>query len=123
MNSQDPAPSFLFLFRDPADLAEPQPAQVAALMAWIENVKAQGQLLAGGSLAPAPACVLRGPRGSTITDGPFPESKEVFAGFMQVAAQDFERALALAQGCPILRAGTSLEVRQVAPTDGRPHPL
>ena len=48
-----------------------------------------------------------------ITDGPFIEAKELVSGFYMLAAKDFEEASELARGCPILRLGGAVEVREV----------
>jgi hypothetical protein len=108
-------PSFLFVFRDPVGMPDPTPEQLERLFAWMEGLKADGRFLAGAPLAPQPSRVLRGPRGARATDGPFVEGKEVVAGYMMITAADFTAAVRIAQGCPILAAGTSLEVRPVAP--------
>jgi hypothetical protein len=113
----------MLLFRDPEDMPPPDSAQLAALTAWIERLQAEGRFVAGGSLAEAPASVLRGSRGKKITDGPFVEAKEVVAGYLLVTAGGHQQAAALARACPILAAGTSIEVRQLSPIDGRIHDL
>jgi hypothetical protein len=108
-------PSFLFVFRDPVGMPDPTPEQLERLFAWMEGLKADGRFVAGAPLAPQPARVLRGAR---AIDGPFTEAKEVVAGYMMITAADFTAAVRIAQACPILDAGTSLEVRPVAPMTG-----
>jgi hypothetical protein len=39
--------------------------------------------------------------------------EQIVAGYMIIEAQDLERALELAKGCPILEAGGSVEVRPI----------
>lgn len=111
-------PAFLFVFRDPVGMPDPTPEQLEQLFAWMEGLKTDGRFLAGAPLTPQPARVLRGPRGVRSTDGPFAEAKEIVAGYMIITASDFNSAARIAQGCPILAAGTSLEVRPVAPMTG-----
>ena len=48
-------------------------------------------------------------------DGPFAQTKEVVGGFMVIAAKSYEKAIAVASGCPgIVRPGASLEIREIA---------
>ena len=67
----------------------------------------------GASLQPATAATtLRQEDGKTlITDGPFADTKEAFAGFYLIEADDLDAALALAAKVPVLRLGGSVEVR------------
>jgi hypothetical protein len=52
--------------------------------------------------------------GSTVTDGPFPETKEVVGGVFLIAGADYEDAVAVASTCPHLEFGR-IEVRRVDP--------
>ena len=101
----------LFIFRDSEGMPEPTPEQITALLRWMQSLKSKGQLLEQSPLGPAGKVV----RASGVTDGPFAESKEVVGGYMLVAAADLAAAVRIARGCPILAAGTSLEVRPVSP--------
>jgi hypothetical protein len=70
-------------------------------------------IVGGASLQPATAATtVRQDDGKTlITDGPFADTKEVFAGFYLLEADDLDAALAIAQRVPAVRLGGSLEVR------------
>jgi hypothetical protein len=50
--------------------------------------------------------------GSSVTDGPFAETKEQLAGFYLVDAEDLDHAVRIAQGIPPARIG-SIEIRPV----------
>jgi hypothetical protein len=52
-----------------------------------------------------------------ITDGPFIEAKELVSGYYILYAENMEVASRLAQGCPILRLGGAVEVRQIMDTE------
>jgi hypothetical protein len=56
--------------------------------------------------------VIKGKR-KIITDGPCAKIMGVVAGYVIIEAQDLERAVELAKGCPILEAGGSGEVRPI----------
>jgi hypothetical protein len=48
---------------------------------------------------------------SLVTDGPFADTKEVFAGFYLLEADDLDAALAFAARIPATRLGGCVEVR------------
>ncbi|MEY2881081.1 MAG: hypothetical protein RLZZ15_3461 [Verrucomicrobiota bacterium] len=114
-----PAPTYMFLFRQPADAPAGTPEQMQAhfqkWMEWIGSMRAKGQYLAGEPLEEQPGRVLRGPRGAKASDGPFAEAKEVVGGFMIIKAQSLAEASAIAKDCPGLEVGGSVEIRQVMP--------
>jgi hypothetical protein len=49
-----------------------------------------------------------------VTDGPFVESKEIVGGFSIIEADSIDAAAKLAQGCPGLLTGGTVEVRRLA---------
>lgn len=73
-------------------------AEMAAIDAFNERLRSEGHwVFAGGLASPATAIVIDH-RGDApiVTDGPFIESKEHFAGFWVIDAPDHDTALALA---------------------------
>ena len=46
--------------------------------------------------------------GGTVTDGPFPESKELVGGYVMIEAETVEAAAELAKGCPILAVAVAV---------------
>ena len=48
-----------------------------------------------------------------VSDGPYIEAKEMVGGFYMIHAESLEQATELAKGCPVLRLGGTIEVRQV----------
>jgi hypothetical protein len=90
----------------------PSPAQMqemwAAFNAWRE--KFAGNLVdLGGKLAASGKVVTS----AGVADGPFIESKELIGGFMILAAEDYEAAVAIVRAMPML-GGSSIEVRELA---------
>lgn len=83
-------------------------------MAYAMSVQASGRMVAAEALQPvASATTVRVRHGrSTITDGPFAETKEQLAGFYLIEAHDLNEALQVAAGIPAARVG-SVEVRPV----------
>jgi hypothetical protein len=51
-----------------------------------------------------------------ITDGPFADTKEVFAGFYLIEADDIDRAAEVAGKIPAVRFGGVIEIRPVIET-------
>ena len=82
-----------------------------------EMVKA-GVMLAGEGLQPSSkgARIQFSGGKSTITDGPFTESKELIAGFWLLQVKDKEEAIAWMKRAPF-DGGTVIEIRQVFEAD------
>jgi len=50
----------------------------------------------------------------TITDGPFMEGKEMVGGYLMCKADNFDAAVEIAKGCPILEfEDGKVEVREI----------
>jgi hypothetical protein len=80
--------------------------------AWFERLSAQGKVKGGQALVRTGAMV-SGKNGRLITDGPFAESKEAIGGYLLLAVETLEEAIAIAQTSPSLAYGTSIEVRPI----------
>ncbi len=74
-------------------------------------------MLGGAALHPVEtATTVRVQDGQTlITDGPFADTKEIFAGFYLIEADDLDQATELAARIPAARIGGSVEIRPVIP--------
>lgn len=83
-------------------------------LAYAQSVQESGRMIAAEALQPVQtATTVRVRNGkSTITDGPFAETKEQLAGFYLVEARDLNEALRVAEKIPAARVG-SVEVRPV----------
>jgi len=111
--------AFVFLFRSSPEMARgafgtPEQAQrsLQAWMAWTRELEAGGHLLDRGQPLDHGGRVVRG---TTVTDGPFVEAKDMVLGFIVVEARDLAEAVRLAARCPIAIGGGSVEVRPVMP--------
>jgi hypothetical protein len=94
--------------------AQPDPKAVAAMMKYNEELQQAGVLLALDGLHPPSAGVRVSFTGGKphVTDGPFPEAKEVLGGYWMIQVKSREEAVAWAKRCP----GSDneiVEVRQV----------
>lgn len=79
---------------------------------YTESIRASGQLLGSNRLQPvATATTVRVRDGKTsVTDGPFAETREQLGGYYLVEARDLDEATKLAARIPGARVG-SIEVR------------
>jgi hypothetical protein len=89
-------------------------AQMAAYMAFGEEMGARGVLQGGERLKPAAsATTVRVRDGEVLTsDGPFAETKEQMAGFYLIDCKDLDEAIEVASRIPSAQHG-SVEVRPV----------
>ena len=108
---------FLFLLHEvPGELDGMSPEDMQAVIE--EYTRWAGQLggrhLGGNKLADEPGRQLaRDSSGVRVIDGPFSETKERIGGYFLVEASGYEQAVELARGCPHLRYGSRIEVRQI----------
>lgn len=77
---------------------------------WYDGLAAQGKVQHGHPLEPAGRVV----SAARVVDGPFAESKEVVGGYFLLTVGSMEEATAIAQRCPSLPLGMTVEVRAVA---------
>ncbi len=95
--------------------AQPSPEQLQEYMKmyhdWVAGISAQNKFVGGKGLS-TEGKVLKA--SNVITDGPYAEIKESLAGFIIIKANDFDDAVNIAKGCPILLGeGNTVEVRKV----------
>ena len=110
---------YLLIFRDvsPETYKTMSADQRQQLMlqwnAWYDGLAASGKVEHGHPLEPR-GRVVSGSRGERVTDGPFAEATEGIGGYFLLTVSDLEEATLIAQRCPSLPYGMSVEVRPVA---------
>lgn len=99
--------------RDENDWA-PRPEDVAAMSKYNKQLEEAGMLLALDGLHETGKGARVGFAGGKprVTDGPFPEAKEVIGGYWMIEAPSKEEAVAWATRCPAAD-GDTIEIRQV----------
>ena len=108
---------FLLAFRTdyttmPKGSPEEMQASTKRWMDWIGGIAAQNKLTdRGNRLVPSGKVVKAG---NVIADGPYTEIKESIVGYSIVKAASIEDATELAKGCPILKIGGNVEVREIS---------
>lgn len=80
---------------------------------WYDGLAAAGKVQHGQPLA-LNGRVVSGPRGEKVVDGPYAEAKEVVGGYLYLTVRDLDEATAIAQQCPGLAVGVTVEVRPLA---------
>lgn len=104
---------FLYLFRggSAGTTKEERDRSFQRWGAWIQQLSKAGKSKGGFPLETGGKLVSG--RGKLVTDGPFPESKEVVGGYLIVSAKDLTEAVDLSKGCPIFEEGGAVEVRPI----------
>ena len=102
----------------PAKEDQPSPEQLQQSIKpwqdWIGSIAAQDKLAGRGSQLNPEVRIVQPDK--SVLNGPFADIKEVMGGFIIVRAGDFEEAVEMAKGCPVLLAPWygSVEVRMIA---------
>ncbi|HWA28308.1 MAG TPA: YciI family protein [Lacunisphaera sp.] len=110
---------FMLLFRNagPDTHSHLSAAEKAAMAKrwndWFEGLAAQGKVEHARPLELG-GRVVSGRGGARITDGPYAEGKEVVGGYFFLTVADIDEATRIAQQCPGLAVGLTVEVRPVA---------
>ncbi len=84
---------------------------------WMATLTAQNKLVSTGSRLAAEGRVIR--PGNVVTSGPYVEIKEAIGGYVVVKANSIDEAVTVANGCPILSMGGSVEVRSIVPVNNQ----
>lgn len=114
------ASSYLLLFRNAgnethAHLTADQRAALAKKWNdWYDGLARQGKVLHGQPLALEGRVVTGAGPAARVTDGPFAEAKEVVGGYFMLNVDSLDEATSIAQQCPGLPLGLSVEVRPIA---------
>jgi len=104
---------FLYLYRGGRRAESPAEGEkvMQRWVGWMEELAQKGHLKDRGQPLEAEGKVVRKQR--TVTDGPYPESKDVVGGYTLIEARDLAQAAELASGCPIFDSDGLVEVRPI----------
>ena len=111
----------LFLHEEPMDYSQLSPEQIQAVIgeyvAWRHKIEAEGKYVGGEKLKDEGGKHLTGGSGGLrVTDGPYTEAKEVIGGYFAISAANYDEAVETASGCPHLKYGGRIELREIEPT-------
>lgn len=110
---------YMLLLHDSTDgasdvSAEEIQAVIGEYVGWRNQIEADGRLIGGEKLADEGGKHLS-MNGDEIrvTDGPYAEIKEVLGGYFAIRANDYDEAVEISKGCPHLKYGGRIELRQI----------
>jgi hypothetical protein len=106
---------FMFLQRGgsekrPEKTPEEMQQEMQMYMDWMQEGTKAGWILDTGNRLGAGAVVKPD---MTVIDGPFAESKELVGGYMMVEASDLAAAIEIVKGSPMVKGGSTIEVREL----------
>lgn len=107
---------YIFLFRGGAlhqDDISPEGMQqhMQKWQAWIQNMTERGIYQGGQPLKTGTGRYVS--PGGLVSDGPFPEAKEMVAGYIAIDVTSLAAATEVAKECPIFEYDGQVEVREV----------
>ena len=83
---------------------------------WIAGIAAQDKLVAPPKRWDADGRGIKfEKKKEQVQSGPYAESKESIGGLFLIKAKDYDEAVELAKGCPIIQYGAIVEVRMAVP--------
>lgn len=117
MNLQKTTDEYLLLIRGTHWSNGMSPTELQHVMsdfyAWVDGLDKAGIHRGAQPLVEA-GKIVAGPKGISVTDGVFAESKEAIAGYFRIAVGSMDEAVRIARECPILKYGATIEVRPIA---------
>lgn len=97
--------------------ASPSPQQmqeaIKPFQDWIGGIAAQNKLVSPPKRWDLGGKVIK--QNSVVTDGPYAEIKESIGGLILIRANDYDEAVEIAKGYPVLKWGAVVEVRMATP--------
>jgi hypothetical protein len=116
MNTQTTTSEHMLLFRGTNWDKGLSPEEIQKILGqwnnWLERLTLQGKVKSAQPLEHEGKIVAG--KGRTVADGPFAESKEAIGGYFLLQVSDLNEAVEIAQECPGLQYGVTVEVRPVA---------
>jgi hypothetical protein len=108
----------LFLHEDQGQFADRTQDEMMRIIkeygAWAAKMREEKRFVGGEKLTDDVGKVLRAKNGRImVTDGPYAESKEIVGGFFTITAKSYDEACEIAKGCPGLKYGGRVEVREI----------
>ncbi|HEX5151608.1 MAG TPA: YciI family protein [Parafilimonas sp.] len=107
---------FLLLFRtDYEKVSKASVEQAEAMMKkwmdWLGGIAAQNKLASKGNRLQSSGRIVKSD--NIVTNGPYTDIKESIGGYTIIKADNYDEAVEMAKGCPVLLAGGNVEVREI----------
>ncbi len=112
-------PQFMLLLHEsPSDFsnvsAEEMQKIIGEYTAWRRKIEAEGKFTGGEKLKDEGGRHISMRNGvERVVDGPYTEAKEVMGGYFIIKAANYDEAVETSKGCPHLKYGGWIEVREV----------
>lgn len=98
--------------------ASPSPEQmkeaIKPFQDWVGGIAAQNKLVAPPKRWDLDGRTVK--QDNVVLNGPYAEIKESVGGLFLIKANDYDEAVEIAKGCPIIKWGATVEVRMAIPT-------
>ena len=116
MDTSDTSSQYLLLFRgdhwDEGITNEELQKRMDRVLAWFNSLEGTGRVK-GGQPLDSEICLVSKQNGRSVSDRSLIESKEAIGGYLLLSADSFDEAVSVAQSCPTLDFGITIEVRPV----------
>jgi len=99
--------------KHPNPSPEQMKEQIKPYQDWIAGIAAQDKLVAPPKRWDVDGRVIS--TAKKVHKGPYAEGKESIGGLFLIRAKDYEEAVEIAKGCPIIKYGAIVEVRMAIP--------
>jgi hypothetical protein len=102
-----------FTSKNPTPTPEQMKEAAKPYQEWISGMMAQDKLVAPPKRWDLDGRVIK--QNDVVTSGPYAEVKESIGGLFVIKASDYDEAVEIAKGCPIIQWGAVVEVRMAIP--------
>ncbi len=113
---------FVLIFRRDSITKEIQPSpeemqsSIKLWQDWLGGIAAQDKLARPLQRWDGEGRVVK--QNNNVTNGPFVEIKEAIGGLIMIKVADYDEAVEIAKGCPILLWGGNVEIRMAVLFEG-----
>jgi len=120
MKTQSSSHEFLLFFRDTQLAKRLSPQEMQALtvewIQWVQRLRKQGKIKDGRPLEQGGSLISH-KSGGLKANAPLIASEQTITAFSLLKVRHLNEATEIAKGCPVLKYGSTIEVRRVAQKD------
>jgi len=107
---------FLLIFRTDYNVIQQRneseaQANMKQWMDWLGDISSKNKLIDRGNRLDNSGRIVK--PNDVVTNGPYSDIKESIGGYSLIKADNYEDAVAMAKGCPVLTTGGNVEVREI----------
>jgi len=107
---------FLLIFRTDYNVIQQRSedqaeANMKQWMDWLGDISSKNKLIDRGNRLDNSGRLVK--PNDVVTNGPYSDIKESIGGYSLIKADNYEDAVAMAKGCPVLKMGGNVEVREI----------